>query len=588
VPIDLQNVFWRSAKLPKDIASIQGFSQSIGGGKKPVVEKNSAGKILGDRNKNLKRIDVRFSFKGGFASVRETTVTISGSVPWEMSYRVLARLVPEIKLLKFKITNTAVKFYLKKVVKLDRIIDEKRKGPGYTLEYEPELYPGLRIKFSDGVLVNVFGNGTVTAQGRDLTGIEKRVKDVFAMYKNPYGENRPRIPIAARKNLAKKRENIIESRYEPAKGWTNSRSGFYVRPGPNKAARFYAIPSNPALVRTKVIRAYANIGVNVPPLTRRILGIVNVSKPKPKVVKKKTVNNWNTSPPVGMYVRPGPGGLPKFYKIPKLLKQGKKTVIDTYKKAAIRIPNRVRTVFGISPSPNKSPSPAKLLGNVSNKGVFRIDGLDCMRYKLPELKRIAEKLDIPIGRRSKEYLCRDIRSKLMSEGVPKTNKINFIKNGVKHYILVNSRAIKRNSRTKSLDSFKIQDIKNFIKEMNSGVNLSKPMKKNELISLLIERKRTKNVLNSLFNFSPSSSEASSSASSISSANGSPIRNPLNIARNILGPNFTNTELQNFLNRYKKSPNRLNKIVNEFKIRKKIHSSSPAFIRGGARANVETL
>lgn len=593
-PIDLQNVFWRSVRLPKDVHSIQGFTQSIGG--KPIIEKYSTtGKVTGDRNKKLKRVDVRFSFKGGFASVRETTVSIAGSVPWEMTYRVLSRLVPEIKSLTFKITNTAVKFYLKKAVKLDRIFEERHKGPGYTLEFEPELYPGLRIKFSDGVLVNVFANGTVTAQGKELKGIEKRVKDLFATYKNPYGMNKPKIPIAARKNLAKKRANITESRYEPAKGWTNSRSGFYVRPGPNKVARFYAVPKNPALVRTKVIRAYSNIGVNVPPLTRKLLGIVSATATAPpKSTVKKTVTNWNASPPPGMYIRPGPGGLPKLYKIPKLIKQGKKTVVSTYKKAAVRIPNRVRTVFGISPSPNhvNSSPVTKLVGNV-NRGVFRIDGLDCMRYKLNDLKLIAERLDIPIGRRKKEYLCRDIRSKLISNTVSPKTKPNFIKNGVSHTILINSRSLKRNSRTKALSSFKIQELKNIIKNLDKTVNNSNlnAKKKNELINLLIERKRTKNALNTMFNnFSSSSGSASSKGSSLSSGSASskdssfskdsPVRTGLNIARNILGPGFTNSELQNFLNRYSKSPGSLNRIVGEFKGRK-------GLVRL-ARANFESL
>ena len=81
VPIDLQNIFWRSAKLPKDITTITGYSHSIGGTKNPVVEKNSSGKITGDSSKKIRRVDVRFSFKGGFASVRENSVTLSGSVP---------------------------------------------------------------------------------------------------------------------------------------------------------------------------------------------------------------------------------------------------------------------------------------------------------------------------------------------------------------------------------------------------------------------------------------------------------------------------------------------------------------------------
>lgn len=603
VPIDLQNIFWRSAKLPKDISTITGYSHSIGGTKTPVVEKNASGKITGDRSKKIKRVDVRFSFKGGFASVRENSVTLSGSVPWEKTYRILARLVPEVKTLTFKITNTAVRFYLKKEVNLEGIYREKSRGFGYRIEYEPELgFSRLKIRFDDNVIVSIFANGTVVAQGKELTGIENRVKDLLSSYKNPYKGNKPKIPLAARKNLAKKRRNITEARYERANNWTSSKNGFYVRPGPNKVPRFYAVPSNPALVRQKVIRAYANLGVNIPPLTKRLLGIISNTKPKPKVIPKKAVSNWNISPPTGMYIRPGPGGLPKLYKIPKFLKQGKKTVVESYKKAGVRIPNKVRNVFGISPSPNaKSPSPAKLLGNVNNKGRFRIDGLECMRYKLVDLKRIAEKLDIPVSRRTKQQLCNSIKSKILKKS-PNSSAPNFTKNGVNHYVLINERKIKRGPRSKSMNSFKVNELKNFILSINKNANVSNKKKKN-LIELLIERKRTKNVANKLFNNfnfeSPTStasavskpsavsSSSSSSASSVSSSASSPVRNPLNIARNILGSNFSNKELQNFLNRYKKSPNSLNKIVKEFKLRKNLEME-PSPVKRASGVSVERL
>jgi hypothetical protein len=56
--------------------------------------------------------------------------------------------------------------------------------------------------------------------------------------------------------------------------------------------------------------------------------------------------------------------------------------------------------------------------------------------------------------------------------------------------------------------------------------------------------------------------------SASSSNGSPLSPPgragINIAKNILGPGFTNAQLQNFLNKYSKSPQSLNRIVGEFK------------------------
>ena len=552
-PLDLQSIFWRADKLPKDITSILGFQQSIGG-KVPILQKNANGTLSGNRDKKLKRVEIRFKFKG-IAVLRESTVTLSGSVPWEMIYRVLVRLAPEIKSLTFSVTNTAERFYLKKRVRLDAIASEKVSGPGYTLSYEPELYfSRLVIRFKNGVVASVFANGTVVAQGRDLKNIESKVRGVLAGYSRPYGENISKIPIPARKNLKKKRMNMIEGRYEPAKSWTNTRAGYYVRPGPDKVPRFYKVPAKPALVRQKVLRAYSNVGVNVPPMVKYLLGInANVVKPK---TMKKNVSNWNANVPNGMYIRPGPGGVPKLYKIPKLLKQGRKTVIQAYKQAGINIPSKVKTIFGIVSSPAKI-VPTKT--NVNNKGRFRIDELECMRYTLAKLQTIASRLGLPILRQTKTQLCAAIRKTTTSKSPATRNTShNFVNAaGVKHYILVNDRRIKRNTRSRTMNSFKASELKNMILQLNKNANTSTIKSKKALIDLLIERKRTKNAVGGLFNnFSPSSSSSSSSAGSSSPSPGSsskrspsPRRNPLNIARNIIGNGYTNYELKNFLNKY---------------------------------------
>jgi hypothetical protein len=548
-PLDLQSIFWRANKLPKDITSVLGFQQSIGG-KVPVLQKNANGTLTGNRDKKLKRVEIRFKFKG-IAVVRESTVTLSGSVPWEMIYRVLVRLVPEIKSLTFSVTNTAERFYLKKRVRLDAIASERASGPGYTLSYEPELYfSRLVIRFKTGVVASVFANGTVVAQGKDLKNIESKVRGVLSQYTRPYGENISKIPIPARKNLKKKRMNMIEGRYEPAKSWTNTRAGYYVRPGPDKVPRFYKVPANPVLVRQKVLRAYSNVGVNVPPMVKYLLGI-NANVVKPKTMKKKNVTNWNANMPNGMYIRPGPGGIPKLYKIPKLLKQGRKTVIQAYKQAGINIPSKVKNIFGIVSSTSSAKIvPIKM--NINNKGKFRIDELDCMRYTLAKLQTIATRLGLPILRQTKTQLCAAIRKTASSKSPPPHTSPNFVNaSGVKHYILVNDRRVKRNTRSRTMNSFKASELKNMILQLNKNANTSTIKSKKALIDLLIERKRTKNAVGGLFNnFSPGSSSSSSSASSSPSPSPSPkTRNPLNIARNIIGNGYTNYELKNFLNRY---------------------------------------
>lgn len=232
VPIDLQNLFWRGVRLPGEITGIQGFHQSIGG--KPIVEKSASGKVTGDRNKKLNRVDVRFSFRG-FASIRSSVVTLSGSVKWEKTYEALLKLVPEISSLNFKITNTAIKFNLKKSLRLEHIQNKiARSGLGIKANYEPETFAGLRLRFKDGTLANVFANGTVTAQGKNLDGFEKKFKQILEnVVKDPYrigAREMSASPIAARRNLAAKRAAITENRYERANNWTSTRAGFYVRP----------------------------------------------------------------------------------------------------------------------------------------------------------------------------------------------------------------------------------------------------------------------------------------------------------------------------------------------------------------------
>jgi hypothetical protein len=343
-------------------------------------------------------------------------------------------------------------------------------------------------------------------------------------------------------------------------------------------------------------------------MVKYLLGIQANASVKAKKTSKNAIN-WNANVPNGMYVRPGPGGLPKLYKIPKLITQGRKTVIQAYKQAGINIPSKVKTIFGIanSSSPASSSKSVSMKTNVNNAtGKFRVDGLECMRYTLPKLQAIATRLGIPIVRQTKTQLCAAIRKQTAGTKTPAPDllKPNFVNaNGVKHYILVNNRRIKRNTRSKAMNSFKVNELANMIRQLNSKANTSKKSKK-DLIELLIERKLTMRAINNMFNnFSNSNSE--SSPGSIRSSPGtrtspspkkktpspgvrtSPKRNPLNIARNIIGNGFTNYELKNFLNKYMILPStskgavsklEYKKLVKAFKnrraIRERLEKSPP--------------
>ncbi len=577
--LDLNSLFWRI--FPRGYQSVLGFDRAIGG--KPVVQKvSSTEPVIGNKNVKLRRVEIRFKETSGVAILREASVTLSGKVPWEMLYRLTIRMVPEIKTLKFTVTNTAIRFNLKRVVRLEQIYKEYRSKPRsgpFTMEYEPEFFNRLLIRFQNGIVVFVFGNGTVVAQGRNLRGIEGQVRDILGGYKGAYGAEMKAEPVPLRKNLPKKRMNMIEARYERARSWTNTRSGYYVRPGPNKAPRFYALPKNPVLVRQKVIRAYANAGVQIPNKVRVILGIpVSAAVVAPKKMMKKTATlSWNSNAPTGMYVRPGPAGLPKLYKIPKLIPQGRKTVVAAYKKAGINIPQKVKAIFGIK---NVSPAvvSASIKGNVTTRGVFRIDGLSCDRYKLSELQDIAKRLDIAYQRVPKKTLCAKIRASILkNKKKPSSSAANFVIDGKNHFILMNDRRIRRETKERALTSFKVSELKNFVKAIDPLENVNSLKTKKNLINTLIERKRTKNLLENMnMNFSPSSSSSSESESE-SEEEMSPPQLPLNTARKLLGNNFTNTELKEFLNRYLRLPStsngtvkreNLNKLVKEFQNRKR--------------------
>lgn len=479
VHVDLADLFFEG-RLPKDVQSVVGFTKAIGGN--PSIQKDSDGHITGKVG-TLRRVEVRFSFRG-LAVLRPKSVILSGSVPWEMMYRVLVRLVPRIKGTHFKVTNTAVRFYLKKHVRMQKVYDEykTRRGLPYKMFFEPEIFSRLSIEFNSGIVANVFFNGTVTAQGRDLTGIESAVRAILDSYSAPYGPALKTNPTPVRKNLKAKREHMAAMRYNAAQSWNSVKQGHYVRPGPNKVPRFYEVPKNPRFVVQKVLRAYQEIGVAIPKNVKNKLGITDANQLKNKAPKKKTVSEA----PEGTYLRPGPGGLLKAYKIPKNLEKGKKTVIEAYTKAGMNIPNTVKTLFGIQ---RASPVTRTVTGTVNNAGVFRIDELECSRYSVDDLQKIAKGLDIAYhGITSKKVLCGLIQKAI----APRKKKSeaendNFEINSVPHIILANERKIQRKGRTRLLDSFKLSELKNFVTAYDNSLDTSGTKK--QLIDLLIDTKK---------------------------------------------------------------------------------------------------
>jgi hypothetical protein len=533
---DLRDLFESNQSLPKDIKSVIGFTTSIGG-KTPAIEKREDGTIIGARSAELARVEVRFVFDG-LATVRPRNVVLAGKTQWEKMYRVLVRLIPKLRNTPFKVDNMAVRFYLKKTVRMQHVFDQyrKRRDLPYTMFYEPEIFARLEIRFRGGQLAYVFFNGTVTAQGADLSGIDVNIKAILDSYKDPYGVDVPVTPIPARKNLKAKREHMASVRYDAANSWNAVRNGHYVRPGPNKVPRFYKVPDNPAYVRQKVLRAYQDIGIAVPVNTAQKLGISENIKLKNKKVPISGE---------GTYLRPGPAGILKAYKIPKDLKLGKKTAIKAYADAGIDIPENVRSLFGIE-AQSSLPVARKVGANV-HEGTFRIGGLDCSRYTLKNLQKIATNVDMAHTGVKKPVLCNLLKNRLNPNASTSARDENFTIDGTNYIILPNERKLQRKgtSRSRALDSFKLSELKRFIQAYNPSLEMNGTKK------ILIQRLITEKLDTNAFN--------ANLVAAVQKPQSPPKEGPLNR----LGPGFTPDEQTKFTRQVQKGKKTEENIINKF-------------------------
>jgi hypothetical protein len=309
--------------------------------------------------------------------------------------------------------------------------------------------------FSGGVIVKwvsprvtliFFENGKVSIKGTlDLGNAVQVLRDLIqrvgpTMFRRTRGENVSRYT---------ERLNAL---YPLAPNWAyylqpnNShmysiKSGFYVRPGPNKKARFYRIPKNPALVRAKVLKAYANVGVHVPQFVRNVLGIQNNAPPVTRNGPHRAPN-WSAMKP-GFYVKPGPGKLPYFYKIPAGKASARKTVIKAYADAGVRIPTPVRNIFGIVNEAPSGPRRHVIRGETINGKMYS-------RYTRAQLLSIARELGIAnVGERNTLATIFGRIKNVQKSASPASP--NFVMNGVPH-ILRNNGRVERGGRARQFST----------------------------------------------------------------------------------------------------------------------------------------
>jgi hypothetical protein len=544
-PINLSRFFENRSSVRSPIKSIAGFTHPVKGPlKTQLTNQGQLGSPTG-----LKRVTITMSY-GPQCVITGKTIKISGKTDWKRVANDLSSLVPEIASTGFEVSTRSYTINMGHSINLAKLSNEAQKNPGpFGLTKikmpDPDINPTIRylgMTVHDDTSLLMYANGTIIINTKNEDADENTLRgaciEILGFYlKGSVPKNLPAVlqnvplPLPARKNLKKKRENMAESRYPLALGPGTPNKGYYVRPGPNKKLRVYKIPANPAYVRAKVLKAYQEAGIAVPAHVKRLLG-VQVKSPSP-------VRPKNTSP-AGYYRRPGPDGTLKLYKIPKGIKAGRETVLKSYAKAGTRIPTPVRTIFGISKSPSpikKSPSPPKVTGNVTKRGVFRVGGKDCRRWTLEELQMVARSQNVAYNKLTKAKLCSVLQKKLVGGAPASAQRPNFRIGNVDYFLNKAGQKVRKGqeSRSKALGSFKLAELQNFAR----AKRVSNTGTKAAIISRLTSKTPSPSSASSLGSLqslanllakSPSPSPAKSPAKKSPSPSPSPVRRLVKMAR----------------------------------------------------------
>lgn len=295
--------------------------------------------------------------------------------------------------------------------------------------YDPEVketgLKNLTVKFAKPKFTyQFFENGTVLFSGvKDLRDIEvpkELFREIFTKYRGipnyvfKFGKKFVFAPSKAANNKAR-----LAQRYPSAGSWNALVSpvprGYYIRPGTNGQPRLYPyqfyrqLQSGPAILESevdlkpiapKVLKAFKNVGKNIPESTKKIFRNAGASLEEPegnKTVYSGVANrrapSWNATKPK-FYVRPGPGQQPYWYKIPAGIASGRKTVIEAYQKAGRNIPAAVREIFKIGNNVTVNALPNHNV-KMGLNGILRINGRQATRLTKAELLAIARNLNIP-------------------------------------------------------------------------------------------------------------------------------------------------------------------------------------------------
>jgi len=452
--------------LPPGVKELAGYQAT---GKLPIVRRVKNRNTLLGANKvgAVKRWAFQIDFKAPNSTAYVThydkgQIQITCTGPHEQVLRFLHKhMYPGIWNQPVTINKIDTKMNVNRAIKLDGLLSEivnKIPSAKCLATYEPEIFSGLQIKWKESPVLSmkIFTNGAMLTIGLkkfEDVGLSARVFESFfkkygvdpqAVFKYARGGGyegiaKPAIPM--RKNLGAKKARMLNARYALARGYNNTRNGFYVRPGPNGQPRFYPMVANLKLIKTKTLRAYANAGVAVPPSVRNLLGLTEGATPAAKTEGRRAPS-FN-SVKNGFYVKPGAGGAPYFYKMPKGIREARKTVVAAYQKAGVRIPSTVKALFELEASPEVVHLKKTHYVNTNAKGTLRINGKQYDRYTREELLRVARNLNIAsVSNKMKlENIAKEIKGTVKNF----FNRPDLVVNGQPVVFLPNGR-VKRGNR----------------------------------------------------------------------------------------------------------------------------------------------
>jgi hypothetical protein len=318
-------------------------------------------------------------------------------------------------------------FYVNKPFDLHGLTEELGKLPKTLVQevkpFHEELefgVPAVVLKLAQPKWTyQFFKNGTVLFTGIKNPSDRDMPRQLFKeFFGSKYGLTPSKVLYLGESSLIKKpgqknKKARLANRNPIASAW-NMRPppGFYVRPGINGRPRLYKwrkmekAPTgewvdrgamNLAGVGPKVAKAFADAGIPVPAATRNAFARAGHPLGTPAQSTTGLANrrapSWNATRE-GFYVRPGPGKQPYWFKVPKGIATGKKTVIDTYAKAGRNIPASVRAIFKIGNNVKTESNTKNHKITLGLNGIVRINNRQATRLTKAELLAVARNMGI--------------------------------------------------------------------------------------------------------------------------------------------------------------------------------------------------